>query len=121
MTGRRPMARSEKVAVVDELTEQFREAEAVVLTEYRGLSVEQLKQLRRSLGDSATNSVVKNTLTKIAAKEAGYGFLEEHLEGPTAIAFVTGEAVDAAKDLRNFAKNNPKLVVKGGVLEGRTL
>ncbi|QDB80266.1 50S ribosomal protein L10 [Georgenia sp. 311] len=115
------MARPDKVAAVTELTQQLREANAVVLTEYRGLSVGQLKELRRSLGSNASYAVVKNTLTAIAAKEAGLGELESQLNGPTAIAFVTGEPVEAAKGLRDFAKTNPQLVIKGGVLEGRML
>ena len=114
------MARPDKVAAVAELTKQLRESNAVVLTEYRGLSVGQLKELRRSLGENASYAVVKNTLTAIAAKEAGLD-IEEQLAGPTAIAFVTGEPSEAAKGLRDFAKTNPQLVVKGGVLEGRAL
>jgi large subunit ribosomal protein L10 len=115
------MARPDKAAAVAELTEQFRGSSAVVLTEYRGLSVAQLKQLRRSLAGNASYAVVKNTLTAIAAKEAGVDVLDGDLTGPTAIAFVTGEPVEAAKSLRDFAKANPQLVIKGGVLEGRKL
>lgn len=115
------MARPDKAAAVAEITELFRGSSAVVLTEYRGLSVAQLKQLRRSLAGTASYAVVKNTLTTIAAKEAGLDFLEDELSGPTAIAFVTGEPVDAAKSLRDFAKANPQLVIKGGVLEGKQL
>ncbi|WP_324649553.1 50S ribosomal protein L10 [Georgenia sp. H159] len=115
------MARPDKVAAVTELTQQLREANAVVLTEYRGLSVGQLKELRRSLGTNARYTVVKNTLTAIAAKEAGLDELASELTGPTAIAFVTGEPSEAAKGLRDFAKTNPQLVIKGGVLEGRAL
>ena len=115
------MARPDKAAAVAELTEAFRESSAVVLTEYRGLSVAQLKTLRRSLGGNASYAVVKNTLTAIAAKEAGLDSLADQLTGPTAIAFVSGEPVEAAKGLRDFAKTNPQLVVKGGVLDGRAL
>jgi large subunit ribosomal protein L10 len=115
------MARPDKAAAVAEITEQFRGSSAVVLTEYRGLSVAQLKQLRRSLDGTAHYAVVKNTLTAIAAKEAGLDNLDGELSGPTAIAFVTGEPVDAAKALRDFAKANPQLVIKGGVLEGNKL
>jgi large subunit ribosomal protein L10 len=115
------MARPDKAAAVAEITEQFRGSSAVVLTEYRGLSVAQLKQLRRSLAGTASYAVVKNTLTAIAAKEAGVDVLDGDLTGPTAIAFVTGEPVEAAKSLRDFAKANPQLVIKGGVLEGRKL
>ena len=115
------MARPDKAAAVAEIAEQFRDSSAVMLTEYRGLSVAQLKQLRRSLAGTASYAVVKNTLTAIAAKEAGLDNLEDELSGPTAIAFVTGEPVDAAKTLRDFAKANPQLVIKGGVLEGNKL
>ncbi|HLS74230.1 MAG TPA: 50S ribosomal protein L10 [Actinomycetaceae bacterium] len=115
------MARPDKVAAVAELTQQLRDSSAVVLTEYRGLSVGQLKELRRSLGSTASYAVVKNTLTTIAAREAGLEQLEEQLTGPTAIAFVTGEPSEAAKGLRDFAKSNPQLVIKGGVLDGRAL
>ncbi|WP_127132242.1 50S ribosomal protein L10 [Georgenia sp. SYP-B2076] len=115
------MARPDKVAAVAELTDQFRESSAVLLTEYRGLSVAQLTQLRRSLAGTASYAVVKNTLTAIAAKEAGVDVLDDDLAGPTAIAFVTGEPSEAAKTLRDFAKANPQLVIKGGVLEGNKL
>jgi large subunit ribosomal protein L10 len=115
------MARPDKAAAVAELTEHFRGSSAAVLTEYRGLSVAQMKQLRRSLGDGATYAVVKNTLTKIAAREAGVQGLDDLLTGPSAIAFVKGDPVDAAKGLRDFTRANPLLVIKGGVLEGRPL
>jgi large subunit ribosomal protein L10 len=92
-----------------------------MLTEYRGLTVAQLKELRRSLRGNATYAVVKNTLTQIAAKEAGVEGLDTDLKGPSAIAFVTGDPVEAAKGLRDFAKANPALVVKSGVLDGRAL
>lgn len=113
------MARPDKAAAVAELTERFRESSAVVLTEYRGLSVTQLKQLRRSLGDNATYAVVKNTLSAIAARQAGVEGLDDQLSGPSAIAFVTGDPVEVAKGLRDFARTNPQLVVKGGVVDGR--
>src|SRR4051812_26112782 len=115
------MARPDKAAAVAELTEAFRGASAAVLTEYRGLTVAQLKELRRSLAGNATYSVVKNTLTRIAAREAGIEVLEPLLEGPSAIAFVTGDPVVVAKGLRDFGRNHPALVVKGGVLDGRPL
>ncbi len=115
------MARPDKEAAVAELVERFRSSNAVVLTEYRGLSVAQMKDLRRAMGESAEYSVVKNTLAAIAAKEVGYDFLAEDLTGPTAIAFVSGEVVDAAKALRDFAKENPALVLKAGVMEGQKL
>ncbi|GEN80860.1 50S ribosomal protein L10 [Actinotalea fermentans] len=113
------MARPDKAAAVAELTERFRTANAVVLTEYRGLSVAQLKALRRALGGDATYAVVKNTLSAIAAREAGVEGFDAQLAGPSAIAFVTGDPVAVAKGLRDFAKANPQLVVKGGVLDGR--
>jgi large subunit ribosomal protein L10 len=115
------MARPDKAAAVAELTDAFRESHAAVLTEYRGLTVAQLKELRRSLAGNATYAVVKNTLTKIAAKEAGVEALDSLLEGPSAIAFVTGDAVTVAKSLRDFGRNHPLLVVKGGVLDGKPL
>jgi large subunit ribosomal protein L10 len=115
------MARPDKAAAVAELTDSFRESAAAVLTEYRGLTVSQLKELRRSLAGNATYAVVKNTLTKIAAREAGVETLEPLLQGPSAVAFVTGDPVVVAKGLRDFAKVHPLLVVKGGVLDGRPL
>jgi len=116
------VARAEKVAAVAELTERFQSSSGAVLTEYRGLSVAQLGELRQSLGANATYSVVKNTLTKIAAAEAGITpELTNLLSGPSAIAFVSGDVVEAAKGLRDFAKANPLLVIKGGVLDGKPL
>ena len=115
------MAKSDKVAAVAELVERFRGADAVLLTEYRGLTVGQLKQLRRGLGENATYAVAKNTLAILAAREVGLDFLEADLKGPTAIAFVTGEPVEAAKTLRDFAKENPLLVLKSGAMEGAQL
>ncbi|GHE44634.1 50S ribosomal protein L10 [Streptomyces longispororuber] len=114
------MATSDKVAAVEEITQKLRDSNAAVVTSYTGLSVAQLKQLRRSLGDNAQYRVVKNTLTKIAANEAGIQ-LDEHLKGSTAVAFVTGDPVEAAKGLRDFAKDNPALVIKGGVLDGKAM
>ncbi len=114
------MARAEKVAAVADLTERFQTSAGAVLTEYRGLSVAQLGELRQSLGEHATFAVVKNTLTKIAATEAGVAAeLNDLLSGPSAIAFVQGDVVEAAKGLRDFAKAHPFLVIKGGVLEGK--
>ena len=116
------MANAEKVAAVTELTERFQGSSGAVLTEYRGLTVAQLAELRRSLGDHATFAVVKNTLTKIAVTEAGLGDqLSSLLTGPSAIAFVDGDVVEAAKGLRDFAKANPLLVIKGGVLDGKAM
>ncbi len=115
------MATTEKVTAVEEITRDLRNSNAAVVTSYTGLSVAQLKQLRRSLGENAQYRVVKNTLTKIAAQEAGITALDEHLKGSTAVAFVTGDPVEAAKGLRDFAKDNPALVIKGGVLDGKAL
>jgi large subunit ribosomal protein L10 len=116
------MARSEKVATVAELTERFQSSSGAVLTDYRGLTVAQLGELRQSLGDHATFAVVKNTLTKLAATEAGVGSeLEQLLSGPSAIAFVNGDVVEAAKGLRDFSRAHPLLVIKGGVLDGKGL
>ena len=115
------MAKSDKVAAVAELVERFRAADAVLLTEYRGLTVGQLKQLRRGLAGNATYAVAKNTLAILAAREVGLDFLEADLKGPTAIAFVTGEPVEAAKTLRDFAKENPQLVLKSGAMESAQL
>lgn len=115
------MANPEKAAAVAELAENFRNSNGAVLTEYRGLTVKQLQELRRSLGGSASYAVAKNTLTKIAAKEAGIEFSDSLLTGPTAIAFITGDPVEAAKGLRDFAKANPPLIIKGGFLDGKQL
>ena len=115
------MARPDKSTAVAELTESFRTAAAAVLTEYRGLTVAELKQLRRDLAANASYIVSKNTLTKRAAKDAGIEGLDELLVGPSAIAFVKGDAVETAKGIRDFAKTNPLLVIKGGVFEGKII
>ena len=115
------MARPDKAAAIAELTDLFRNSSAVLLTEYRGLTVGQLKELRRELRGTATYAVAKNTLASIAAREAGVGEFAEILSGPSALAFVSGEAPDAAKTLKNFAKANPLLVIKGGVMDGKVL
>ena len=115
------MARPDKAAAVAGLTEDFRSSNAAVLTEYRGLTVAQLKELRRSLGTQTYYAVVKNTLTRIAAREAGVTAFDGLLQGPSAIAFVKGDPVEAAKGLRDFAKVHPLLVIKGGVLDGKPL
>jgi large subunit ribosomal protein L10 len=115
------MARPDKAAAVAELTDEFRSSNGAVLTEYRGLTVAQLKQLRTALGDDVNYAVVKNTLTKIAAKDAGVESFDSLLEGPSAIAFIKGDPVVAAKSLRDFAKANPLLVIKAGVLDGKAL
>jgi len=110
-----------KEASVAELTDKFRNSTAVLLTEYRGLTVAQLKTLRKSISADATYAVVKNTLTKIAANEAGITSFDDELTGPSAIAFVHGDPVTVAKALRDFAKANPLLVVKSGYFDGNPL
>ncbi len=115
------MARSDKEATVAELTDEFRTSGGAVLTEYRGLTVKQLQDLRRALGENASYAVVKNTLTKLAAKDAGVEGFDDLLVGPTAIAFIKGDAVEAAKSLRDFARDNSPLVIKGGILDGKPL
>lgn len=115
------MARADKAAAVAELKDSFATAAAAVLTEYRGLTVKNLQDLRRSLGENASYAVAKNTLTTIAAREAGIEGLEAQLSGPTAIAFISGDVATVAKGLRDFAKANPHLVIKGGVMDGRVL
>ena len=115
------MARPDKVATVAEIADDFRAASASVVTEYRGLTVTQLTNLRRALGPDVTYRVAKNTLVKRAAQDAGVDGLDALLTGPTAIAFVTGEPVDAAKALREFAKGNQGLVIKGGFMDGNAL
>ena len=115
------MASPDKVAAVAELTDRFNNSTGAVLTEYRGLTVKALKDLRRSLGGDATYAVSKNTLTTIAARDAGVNGVEDLLVGPTAIAFIEGDPVAVAKGLRDFARANPLLVIKGGVLDGKPL
>jgi large subunit ribosomal protein L10 len=115
------MARPDKVAAVDEIANRFRDATASVVTEYRGLTTAQLTTLRRALGSDATYRVAKNTLVKRAAQDAGVEGLDALLTGPTAIAFVKGEPVDAAKALRDFARTNQGLVIKGAYMDGRAL
>ena len=115
------MATPAKQAAIAELTDKFRDSGAAVLTEYRGLSVAQLSQLRTSLRANGSYSVVKNTLTELAAKEAGVTAFDGQFVGPTAIAFVTGDPVEAAKSLRDFSKAHPLLVIKSGLLDGKPL
>ena len=115
------MARPDKAAAVTELSERFASSAGVVLTEYRGLTVKALGELRRSLGENATYAVSKNTLTTIAAREAGVEGIDAHLVGPTAIAFISGDPVAVAKGLRDFGRTNPLLVIKAGVLEGKVM
>jgi large subunit ribosomal protein L10 len=115
------MATQDKQAAVAELTEDFKTANATVLTEYRGLTVGAMKTLRRSLGLNTKYAVVKNTLTKIAAKNAGVELDESLLKGPSALAFVKGDPIEAAKSLKNFQKENPQLVIKGGIFDGKAV
>ena len=115
------MARPDKAADVAELVESFQGAAGAVLTEYRGLTVKQLQDLRRSLGENANYAVVKNTLAQIAAREAGIEGFDDLLAGPTAIAFIKGDAVAAAKSLTDFAKANKQLVIKTGYFEGKAM
>jgi large subunit ribosomal protein L10 len=115
------MARADKATAVADITEQFKESTATLITEYRGLTVANLAELRRSLAGSATYTVAKNTLIKRAASEAGIEGLDELFAGPTAIAFVSGEPVDAAKAIKTFAKDNKALVIKGGYMDGHPL
>ena len=115
------MAQPEKAAAIAELTDKFRSSGAAVLTEYRGLTVAQLTTLRNNIREHATYAVVKNTLTEIAAKRAGVTAFDGQLSGPSAIAFITGDPVEAAKGLRDFAKANPHLVIKAGVMDGKAL
>ncbi len=118
---KRATVRPEKADAVAEIAEAFRGSSASVLTEYRGLTVKQISDLRTALGAGTTYSVVKNTLTKIAAADAGIEGLEDLLTGPTAVAFISGEPVEAAKALRDFGRAHPALVVKGGVMDGKAL
>jgi large subunit ribosomal protein L10 len=113
--------RADKATAVAELTEHFRTSAATVLTEYRGLTVAQITELRRNLGAESTYSVSKNTLAKRAATDAGIDGLDALFTGPTALAFVAGDPVEAAKSLRAFAKAHPVLVIKGGVFEGKAI
>ncbi len=115
------MSRADKSATLAEVTDKFRNAAATVLTEYRGLTVTQLKELRRALGPKTTYSVVKNTISRLAAKDAGVEGLDEMLKGPSALAFVEGDPVETAKGLKNFAKENPTLVIKGAYMDGKVL
>ncbi|KFI68289.1 50S ribosomal protein L10 [Bifidobacterium magnum] len=112
------MKRPEKEAVVAQLTDEFRGADAIYLTEYRGLTVPQISDLREKLGRDTSYTVAKNTLFRIAAKENGIEGLDEMLAGPTAVVFVKGDYIDAAKVLRDFAKENKALIVKGGFADG---
>ena len=115
------MARPDKAAAVAELTEDFKSADAIALTEYRGLTVGAMKTLRRSLGMETKYSVVKNTLTKIAAKNAGIEIDDSLLTGPSAVAFIKGDSIVAAKALKEFQKENPLLVIKGGIFDGKAV
>jgi large subunit ribosomal protein L10 len=113
--------RKDKGGAVAELTDGFRNSSATLLTEYRGLTVAQITTLRRTLGATTSYAVTKNTLAKRAATEAGIEGLDALFTGPTALAFVSGDPVEAAKGLRDFAKTNPLLIIKGGVFEGKAI
>jgi large subunit ribosomal protein L10 len=116
------MARPEKVAVVEEIRTKLAESDAAVLTEYRGLTVHELADLRGSLRGAGTEyKVFKNTLARRAVEGAGLDEITSLFEGPVAIAFVRGDAAAAAKALRDFGKNNPALIVKGGLLGERVI
>ncbi len=115
------MARADRQAAVEEIVELFNVADGAVLTDYRGLTVKELQELRRSLGADANYAVVKNTLAKIAANKVDISGFDDLLVGPTAIAFINGDVVEAAKGLRDFAKAHPALIIKGGVLDGNIL
>lgn len=120
--GRSGPARPRKVAVVDEVREELSSNPATILTEYRGLSVGDLAELRAALREAGANYVVvKNTLARIAARDAGYEELVEFLTGPTALTYCSEDPVGPAKALRQFSKDHPELVVKGGILEGRVV
>lgn len=115
------MAKPEKIDAVSEIAERFNDATAAVITEYRGLSMAQLVELRRALGEDTTYRVAKNTLVKRAAEQSGVEGLDDLFVGPTAIAFIDGEPVDAAKALKEFTKTNNALVIKGGYMDGRPI
>ncbi|AJK67984.1 50S ribosomal protein L10 [Corynebacterium marinum] len=115
------MANAKNQADLADLKAKFEEADTVVLTEYRGLTVAQISELRGALGFDVQYSVAKNTLIKIAAQEKGIEGLDEHLTGPTAIAFIKGEAVDAAKVMKKFADDNKAFILKGGYMDGNAL
>ncbi|MCW2665569.1 MAG: ribosomal protein [Frankiales bacterium] len=118
---KRSTVRPDKAQAVADIAEAFRTSQAAVLTEYRGLTVKQITALRVALGDDTTYTVVKNTLTTLAAGDAGLTGMDELLSGPTAVAFIKGDPVEAAKSLRDFGRANPQLVVKGGVMDGKPL
>src|SRR5271167_3079800 len=115
------MAKADKATAVADIAEQFTGSTATLITEYRGLTVANLAELRRSLAASATYTVAKNTLVKRAASEAGVEGLDELFAGPTAIAFIKGEPVDAAKAIKTFAKDHKSLIIKGGYMDGKAL
>lgn len=114
-------ANAVKQAAVESIKKDVDESTAIVLTEYRGMSVAEITELRRSLGADVKYSVAKNTMIKLAAAEAGVEGLDELLTGPTAVAFIKGEAVDAAKAIKKFAEDNKNLVIKGGYMDGAAM
>lgn len=113
--------RPEKVAAVDDVHKRLEESSAVLVTEYRGLKVAELAELRSALAGNATLKIYKNTLVSRAARATGHDALTDLLIGPTGIAFVTGDAAAAAKALKEFAKTHQALVVKGGTLGSKAL
>jgi large subunit ribosomal protein L10 len=115
------MPNAEKLEKVQALKERISDSEALLLTEYRGLTVHDTKELRRSLADTASFAVVKNTLMSRASVEAGIDDFQRLLEGPTAVAFVKGDVVSAAKKVVDAAKKYPALILKGAYMEGRVL
>ncbi|MBZ8177671.1 50S ribosomal protein L10 [Corynebacterium poyangense] len=115
------MANPKNEAALAELKNRFSEADSILLTEYRGLSVAQTTELRTALGADVQYSVAKNTLIKLAAKDANIEGIDDLLTGPTAVAFVKGEAVDAAKAMKKFSDENKAFIVKGGYMDGSAL
>ncbi|OWN66605.1 50S ribosomal protein L10 [Corynebacterium diphtheriae] len=115
------MANAKNTESLAELKNRFADIDSVFVTEYRGLTVAQITELRRALGSDVQYSVAKNTLIKLAAKEAGIEGLDDILTGPTAVAFIKGEAVDAAKAMKKFASENKAFVIKGGYMDGNAL
>jgi large subunit ribosomal protein L10 len=116
------MAKPEKVAQLEEITERFKDADATLLTEYRGLKVADIAEVRGALRDAgAEYKVMKNTLARIAVREVGLDELVEMLEGPTAVVFVKGDVVEAAKALDDAAKKFPVLIIKGGAMDGKII
>lgn len=116
------LPKPEKEVAVQEIREKLSKSQAVVLTNYRGLNVAAITELRRKLGEAGIEfKVVKNTLTRIASREVGLGDLERYLEGPTAIAFAPGDPVAPAKIISEFAREHKEMEIKGGALQGKVI